>query len=628
MQSEQQDPAEQAPAAQPAVVPLEDFRAVELEEPIREIDQVDCHSLESRYSAAAHAAQAAGNETKVRVYGLVAALCGFYFKVEDKAGAFGPLMVLADGKRTAVPDDFRGAQSDVLNQIVAGISHPGLRARIADVVWINDRSRADAAKLAIDAYCEAFEKLEAGEFKDRFDGKLAASFEKIGLIQRALQIVHATTRRGNIPQRAIDNVMRLYQAAKNGLECVAFARVAELRLFHELGDPSAIAGEAEALAATAAAQSKTYPLAIKNVLALAAEAYRRCGDKDASRRCELASVDQTLAMRQQVSGAGAEASWVRTAINELRSISETVDQRNKLRDELRLLQERSLDDYRLIEFPLEVDDIRDATAKHFEGQTLSTALLSLAALTGSRPIADLRDQAIKNFESAPLSSLFGQVFTDEEGKIVAESPSEGVHNASEDKIKSLMSRHHGMWRQLTVAGSIDPARNAIMRRYSVTERHLMGLATMSPFAPDTHAYTYALGFARFLQGDFVSAGHLLVPQLEHSLRYVLRSAGQDASKFVRDTLQEDRTLSTILEVMKPQLDDIFTPDIINEIDLLFNYKPGPALRHAFAHGKVAAGACFGADVIYACWFIYRLTCLPLFPYWSEHVAVTIDDQVS
>jgi hypothetical protein len=147
---------------------------------------------------------------------------------------------------------------------------------------------------------------------------------------------------------------------------------------------------------------------------------------------------------------------------------------------------------------------------------------------------------------------------------------------------------------------------------------------MSPFVPSSHAYTYALGFARFMQGDFVSAGHLLVPQLEHSIRYVLRSSGEDASKIMPDMLQEDRPLSALIEGMLPELDRIFTPNIVNEIGLLFSRRPGPALRHQFAHGKVGAGACFGADVIYACWFIYRLTCLPLFPHWKEHVAPAID----
>jgi hypothetical protein len=89
-------------------------------------------------------------------------------------------------------------------------------------------------------------------------------------------------------------------------------------------------------------------------------------------------------------------------------------------------------------------------------------------------------------------------------------------------------------------------------------------------------------------------------------------------------LQEDRPLSALLDEFRPQLEAMFGQDIVNEIELLFVYRPGPALRHEFAHGKVGAGGCLHPDTIYGCWFIYRLVCLPLFPYWQKHVSPMID----
>jgi hypothetical protein len=48
------------------------------------------------------------------------------------------------------------------------------------------------------------------------------------------------------------------------------------------------------------------------------------------------------------------------------------------------------------------------------------------------------------------------------------------------------------------------------------------------------------------------------------------------------------------------------------------------LRHEFAHGKIADGHCFTSDVIYACWFIYHLTCLPLLNVWGLQIAPMIE----
>ncbi|WP_414826320.1 DUF4209 domain-containing protein [Yersinia enterocolitica] len=91
-----------------------------------------------------------------------------------------------------------------------------------------------------------------------------------------------------------------------------------------------------------------------------------------------------------------------------------------------------------------------------------------------------------------------------------------------------------------------------------------------------------------------------------------------------DLLQEDRSLSGLLESLRPQLEEIFGVDLINEIDLLFNYKPGPALRHEMAHGKLSAGDCYYPTTVYACWLIYHITCLPLINSWKVHVSPLIE----
>ena len=42
-------------------------------------------------------------------------------------------------------------------------------------------------------------------------------------------------------------------------------------------------------------------------------------------------------------------------------------------------------------------------------------------------------------------------------------------------------------------------------------------------------------------------------------------------------------------------------------------KPGPYLRHSLSHGLLHDGDPYGNDAIYACWLIFHLCMLPLFP---------------
>ena len=182
---------------------------------------------------------------------------------------FGPQLVLND-RRTAIPDDFHGAQNQALAAILPAIAHPGLRARIADTVWTNDRRQVAAANAAVDAYYEAAEGLASGRYRDRFEGQPQARFEEINLVHRALQIAMQINKKGQMLARGGENLARLYGITKQANEPVPFENVGRLRLSYRLIEPSELATDAEAVALAAMQQTKTYPVAIKAVWSLAA----------------------------------------------------------------------------------------------------------------------------------------------------------------------------------------------------------------------------------------------------------------------------------------------------------------------------------------------------------------------
>ncbi|SDR44558.1 hypothetical protein SAMN05519103_03233 [Rhizobiales bacterium GAS113] len=619
------DPApSEAEPVTPPVVTLDDFQAVDFQAAIAAIRHAECSLLSRKFGEAAHLAQGEGNVRAVRVFDLLNSICGFHFKVEDRAGPFGPMMVM-NGKRSAIPDDFRGEQSRVLRALMPEISHPGLRARIADTVWLNDRKAHDAAEAAIAAYCETAEALLNGTLKDQFDNTMTASFELLNLTQRALQIAAATRKRGDLPPRASQTAQRLYDRAKDTGECVPFSRIVRLFLQYELGDPIALARDAEAVAQAAVTASAPYPIAIKCAWDCAAYAYERGGDADASRRCLLQGIAQTIAMRGHVSSASAEAHWLRTAIAELRQITDTRDQREALRLEMRALQEKSVDEVGSFQIPLDLGDLRSGTIEIFAGLTLPTALAQFALLSRSQDVETLKSQAMKGAENSPLVSMMGGVHFDAEGKITAETPGASTTGEpSEEWFKKTIAQNLSLHRHVVVGGRIDPARQAVSSNYPVSERHFLPIVTLSPFVPVGHRHIFALGFARFMQGDFISAAHLLVPQLENSVRYVLHSMSRDSSKIMPDMLQEDRPLSALIDQLRSDMERIFSAPIVYEMELLFTYGGGPALRHDFAHGKATEAYCFTPDVLYACWFIYHLTCVPLLGIWASQVGPLIE----
>jgi hypothetical protein len=98
----------------------------------------------------AKAAHESNREPDLRVFRLLVSLCGLHFKVEDPASVFGPQWVISD-QRSAIPDDWRGEQNRVLMALLPRLGHPGLRARVADVVWTNDLKAVKASYQAKEA---------------------------------------------------------------------------------------------------------------------------------------------------------------------------------------------------------------------------------------------------------------------------------------------------------------------------------------------------------------------------------------------------------------------------------------------------------------------------------------------
>ncbi|MFK3889215.1 DUF4209 domain-containing protein [Sphingomonas sp. NPDC079357] len=599
---------------------LADLASADIAAALDGLDHADDHALERALDHAAKEAEARGASPAQRGYGLLSILCTLHLRVEDQAAVWGPRWQGPEG-RSYTASDFRGEQTAILAEMAGAITHPALRARVADVVWHNDRARRAAANLAVEAYCELIERRLDGSYVRRFSPD--SILDLVDWFHRALQIVALSRKRGEMPEAPRRVFESLYAQADPAGQYVAFTKLARLGVEYGLTEWAKVAPDAERLADRRGGGD--YPMAVQGVWDLAAQGYAKLGDDEAQRRCQERSVDETLRMREQVGSAAAQAYWTRKAIGELRAARGFKDRIAKLRAELREFQDASLDEFGQFSIPMDLTKERQGTIELFDGLTLPDILLQFALLSTSPKVEELRRQALESRKSSFFGSLFGASYSDHEGKTVAETratPLEGEPDEAWFKEQSL--QYLDLWRHQIVGGFIEPARRTVMLRFPLEERHFGPIASMSPFVPPGHEHLFALGLARFWQGDYASAAHLLIPQLENSLRYVLLNANRESSKMKPNLLQEDRSLSGLLQWLRPELAEIFGADLVNEIDLLFNHRPGPALRHDLAHGKMSVGACYDPTAIYACWLIYQLMCLPLVRHWKDRVAPALE----
>lgn len=542
-------------------------------------------------------------------------------RVGDKASPYGPWFEM-DGKRAPIPSDFRGPQTDALASIISRIQHPALRARVADTVWLNDRKRRLAADAAVDALVELVAMIDAGTLKYRHEPTKVISRRSIDYVQRAIQIAWATTKA--IPEQVQRAATMLAERCETQHDVSGFERIATLCLRFNILPSAEIANRAIALQSSA---TETYPITKRELYQLTAQALKAAGDEDGSTEARLQAAEMLVKMGEGMEQASAKAHWLMEAIRDLRTIPKTRERRKQLEAELRDLQRDALDEMGQFSVPIDIKPLIENTEQQFQGLSVGDALRQLALISRPREVADLRKEVDKIASEAPLSAMFGMTHVDSrDGKVISTSPGAATDGASsEDWYNRQICQNERLHRQLVVAGSFEPARRAITIANSIHERHFQAIVDLSPFVPSDYQHIFALGFARLLQGDFTSATFLLLPQLENSLRYVLQQVGSDPTMIQSDMVQEDRSLSALLEAERPALDRVFGEAMVSEIDRLFNLRAGPALRHELAHGKISTGHSHSTDIIYACWLMYQLTCVPLLGEdWDKVVGPSIE----
>ena len=562
------------------------------------------------------AAEVAGDPVRFRVLRLMATVLGMHLRDESEGDDLAPQWRGLDG-RTAIPDDVREAQARVLAAVAPGLDHPTVRARVADVAYEGGERRA--GRIAIDAYCEISRRLIAGReglSEDEAQLRVTATIEPLS---RAFRINARVARKGTVVDRLADAARQACAFALRVRGYVAFSEIGRLLLSHRLVDPAVLAGQAELLAASAA--GREYRMPVKQVWLLAAEAHERAGDTDASRAATIEAIEKTFLMKDNVSASAAKAHWVKMAIREYRGLGDCQERVDELRDLLRHLQDASVDEFAMVRTRADgIADMREATAEMFAACSLSEGFRGILQFIQPVEPEEQKAEALRLARMAPLSNLFASSQADDQGRVVAQGEALFDREPSEAWFKEHCIRNARFARHYAVGGRIEPARQTLNERFSIQERHMMAIVAHSNFVPAGHHQIYGLGLARLWQGDYVTAASLLFPQLENSLRHVLQLVGRDTSKIEEDGIQGDRTLTVLLSHFRLDLEQVFGPEMVWEIDALFNFRPGPALRHELAHGKLPYGAFYSPEVVSACWLIFDLVVLPTLEIWDSDVA--------
>ncbi|MGE8175423.1 DUF4209 domain-containing protein [Pseudomonas fluorescens] len=561
------------------------------------------------FSAAARQAMEEGRQTHGKVLWLLADACSMMLSPKSRNEPFKPFAVFHD-RRSVTPEDLTETDTDFLAAIVDTSDDVWLKARLADLAWLKRKPRdVKFALAAIDSYRAIPLDTETWVHGGRMCWERAiclALMLKAGAGNR-LSEMEVSVFSAFVAATRADGFLGLWLAdllEENGLGS-AQKRVIALRLeslareFDGVGDLH---------------QSREY-------FGSSARWFKRAGDeaKEAAMIVEIAEgcVKEAIARTSSDSPSHmVAASLYENAIQTYRTIPRSerganrVDERiAELRTHLNDSGEQSLGEMSLISTPsTDITMLVENARKAVTGKSATDALLAFANLHRGTKVDEMRQSALDRMRRFSFSSLFSSTVLSRDGRVIAKRPAMGFgsETSSDEElaIRAEMVRDYGILVSIVVQSGIWPALEVLTLEHRLLEADFVALARQSPIVPKERAGLFGKALFAGYDGDFVTALHLLIPQIEHMVRVHLKQAGAKTSNLDKDGIENENGLSTLMDL--PEAETVFGKDLAFELKTLFCDAFGPNLRNELAHGLLEQDACYSAYAIYAWWLGLRL----------------------
>lgn len=576
------------------------FKQLGWQSVVSDVSSQHLHDFTARFRNRARIAASAGDEIAERAFEGLADLCSLHLRLDTPEEPFGPSVITPAFHSPGLDD----LEPDILNtcgDLAQEADHLLLRARLADVAWVGTR-RYQSAELAIDSYLELAVAVDPDNWPEHYHH-----------IERALQLAAGLGRgreRLRLARKPVEDALTRHAHSDAGFFSAKF-----IELLHKYGTAPIGAAEIAERSAEKARESGAFYRA-RVYWELVATLAERAKDRPARRKALLAVVEAYVAeadevLHQPVSGRFVAAEHLQSAITILRRIG---DERARVDDLLKRLtdiQQGATEEIPVFSHSFSIEDSVKAATAAVAGKSLRDALILLSAAQFIPSVKWLRKRTEENAREFGLLSLFPKVRLSADGKVVARQGSVSSSDPAEREaaIRAEMFEYAARYREITAQASIEPMRHCILHEHRLRVQDLLPFLRHNPLVAEGREMLFAEGLHAGFHWDFPKAVHILVPQLEHSIRGLLDGAGVRVSGLDQFGTQEEMNLNRLL--YKPELRELIGDDLLFALQGVFVEKFGTDIRNAMVHGLMSYGAFFSPHAIYAWWLILRVVMLPV-----------------
>lgn len=304
------------------------------------------------------------------------------------------------------------------------------------------------------------------------------------------------------------------------------------------------------------------------------------------------------------SEASVAASLYTNAIQQYRKIPKKYrskfDVDNRVLQLRNLMQDASLnsaEQFKLIKTnPIDISDLMTEAHQRVTDKNIHEALVAFLNMVSIRKVENRKKDAEEMMQRFTILSLCPTTHTSEDGRVVAYSEA--------GCIWSKMLEDYQREIQLVTKGCILPALETLRLEHRLTELDFYSLASYSPLVPQRNKRLIAKALFFGYDGDYITALHILAPQMESLVRYQLKQSGEQTTHIDTESIEEEIGLNSL--VNNPKMKEIFGEDLTFEIKALFCDSIGLNFRNEIAHGLISYDKGQSVESIYAWWLMFKL----------------------
>jgi hypothetical protein len=533
-----------------------------------------------------------------KVLWLLADISSFMLHPENLQEVFSPFMIM-QGRRTAIPEDFTENDLIFFESIVEECNDFRLKARIADTLWYLKRG-FKYAKLAIENY------LKFPLDPDSFHIDTKDSFE------RAIRL-SITTNQNNFLEEIQNLLIQNFHESKteDSLHCKHLndlLLIAKIDINSKLNIIQKLEEFAQVF------EDKGDWRTAREYYQSAKQWFKKINDTHDINRIvvKIAETFVSEAKSREDSHMVA-AMFYENAIQEYRSIPKSqragfnIDTRigeiyqlmvssNKLvYGELHEIKTDSIDISNLI-----LNSIKKIENKNFE-----EALVIFANITSNPKYESIKNSSKKILKSTTISRLFDCTHYSHDGRVIGITKG-GLDNPESysQQLKSQMRQQYSIELGLIIQGSVIPAFEQFTKEHLIRKEYLISLCANAAVVPRDRALIWAEGLYFGFERNFLVSTHLLIPQIEHLIRVILKQENIQTTILDPQGIETEKGLSKLFEEEK--LNDLIGKDLLFDLKSLLTDNMCYNLRNNVAHGLSEQFTFRSTESVYLWWLCFKL----------------------